>query len=67
MAKRRAAKVQKPITIGSVVQLKSGGPDMVVMKGVSVGDAVTLTVLWIAEDRYLQKAEIALQAFRLVR
>lgn len=67
MAKQKAPKVQKPITIGSVVKLKSGGPEMVVIKGVSSGEAVTLTVLWIAEDRYLQKAEIALQAFRLVR
>jgi hypothetical protein len=59
-------KKQTAITIGSVVQLKSGGPQMTVVKGVSGTDTI-LTVLWIAEERYLQKADIVIQAFKLVR
>jgi hypothetical protein len=60
-------KVAKAIQIGSVVQFKSGGPLMTVVKGVSGGDSTILTVLWIAEERYLQKAEVAIQAFKLIR
>jgi hypothetical protein len=63
MAKQKAAQA---IVIGSVVKLKSGGPEMTVVKGVS-GESTVLTVLWIAEERYLQRADIVIQAFKLVR
>jgi uncharacterized protein YodC (DUF2158 family) len=60
------AKKQKAITIGSVVQLKSGGPKMVVVSAVS-NLTVMLTVLWADNDNRIAKADIALQAFRLVK
>jgi uncharacterized membrane protein len=62
MAKSKVAKV---ITIGSVVSLKSGGPNMTVVSAVS-GAATILTVLWAVNDRVV-KAEVPIQAFRLVR
>lgn len=56
----------KPITIGSVVQLKSGGPFMTVVSAVSNPNPI-LTVLWAGADDRIQKADIAIQALRLVR
>jgi uncharacterized protein DUF2158 len=59
-------KKQKAIVIGSVVQLKSGGPRMTVVSAVS-NLAVVLTVLWAGKDDRVQKADIAIQALRLVK
>jgi hypothetical protein len=63
----KSKKASKAIQIGSVVQFKSGGPFMTVVKGVSSGDSTVLTVLWIAEERFLQKADVIIQAFKLIR
>ena len=61
-------KVEKAIMIGSVVQLKSGGPDMVVVSATSgVSVSVVLTVLWAAKDDRIAKADIVIQALRLIR
>jgi hypothetical protein len=59
-------KVEKPITIGSVVQLKSGGSFMTVVSAVSNPNPI-LTVIWEAGDKRIQKADIAIQALRLVK
>jgi hypothetical protein len=59
-------KQQKAITIGSVVQLKSGGPKMVVVSAVSTL-SVILTVLWADNENRIAKADIAIQALRLVK
>jgi len=59
-------KEPKVITIGSVVQLKSGGPKMTVVSAIS-NQTVILTVLWATSEGRVQKAEIAIQAVRLVR
>lgn len=56
----------KPITIGSVVQLKSGGSFMTVVSAVSNPNPI-LTVIWEAGDKRIQKADIAIQALRLVK
>lgn len=64
MSKKK--KAPKAITIGSVVQLKSGGPKMTVVSAVS-NLAVVLTVLWATPDARVQKADIAIQALRLVK
>lgn len=62
---KRQKKV-KPITIGSVVQLKSGGSLMTVVSAVSNPNPI-LTVLWEADDSRLAKSEIPIQALRLVK
>lgn len=62
----KKVKAAKPITIGSVVQLKSGGPNMTVVSAIS-GSNTILTVLWATPDARVQKADIAIQAVRLVR
>jgi hypothetical protein len=62
---KRQKKV-KPITIGSVVQLKSGGSLMTVVSAVSNPNPI-LTVIWEADDSRLAKSEIPIQALRLVR
>ncbi len=59
-------KTEKIITIGSVVQLKSGGPKMTVVSAVS-STGVVLTVLWASKNDLVQKADIAIQAVRLVK
>lgn len=59
-------KKEKAITIGSVVQLKSGGPKMTVVSAVS-NVSVVLTVLWADTQNRIAKADIALQALRLVK
>jgi hypothetical protein len=59
-------KEKKAITIGSVVQLKSGGPKMTVVSAVS-NALVILTVLWADKDNRIAKADIALQALKLVK
>lgn len=66
MKKKSKEKAVKPITIGSVVQLKSGGPRMTVVSAVS-NLSVILTVLWADNEGRIAKAEIAIQALRLVR
>lgn len=63
---KKQKKQAKPITIGSVVQLKSGGPLMTVVSAVS-NLAVVLTVLWAGKDDRIQKADIGIQALRLVK
>lgn len=63
MSKR---KEPKPISIGSVVELKSGGPRMVVVRAVS-GTNVVLTVVWADDQNRLAKADLDIQALRLVR
>ena len=62
----RKQKAPKAITIGSVVQLKSGGPKMTVVSAVS-NLSVVLTVLWADTQNRIAKADIAIQALRLVR
>jgi hypothetical protein len=64
--KVKKQKEPKPITIGSVVQLKSGGPFMTVVAAVSTSQVI-LTVLWAGNDGRIQKADIAIQALRLVK
>jgi hypothetical protein len=64
--KTKKQKAPKPITIGSVVQLKSGGPKMTVVAAVSTSQVI-LTVLWASQDSRIQKADIAIQALRLVK
>jgi hypothetical protein len=56
----------KSIVIGSVVQLKSGGPKMTVVSAISGANTI-LTVLWATPDARVQKADIAIQAVRLVK
>ena len=56
----------KPITIGSVVQLKSGGPLMTVVSALSTA-TVVLTVLFVDKQDRITKADIALQALHLVK
>lgn len=56
----------KPITIGSVVQLKSGGPLMTVVSALS-NATVVLTVLFVDKQDRITKADIALQALHLVK
>ena len=63
---KKKQKVQKAIMIGSVVQLKSGGPKMTVVSALS-NTGVVLTVLWSGKDDRIQKADIAIQALRLVK
>lgn len=59
-------KAGKTITIGSVVQLKSGGSLMTVVSAISNPNPI-LTVIWEADDSRLAKSEIPIQALRLVR
>jgi len=59
-------KAVKPITIGSVVQLKSGGAFMTVVSALST-TAVVLTVLWFDDQNRLAKADVPIQALRLIR
>lgn len=66
MKKKSKEKTVKPITIGSVVQLKSGGPHMTVVSAISTS-VVILTVLWADTQNRIAKAEIAIQALRLVK
>ncbi len=63
---KKKQKAVKPITIGSVVQLKSGGPHMTVVSAVS-NLSVILTVVWADDEGRLAKADLALQALRLVK
>lgn len=59
-------KKQKAIVIGSVVQLKSGGPLMTVVSALSTTQTV-LTVLWADKENRIAKADIVIQALKLVR
>ena len=64
--RKKKQKHPKAITIGSVVQLKSGGPLMTVVSAIS-NTIVVLTVLWADDQNRIQKADIGIQALRLVR
>lgn len=66
MKKQKRQRQEKPITIGSVVQLKSGGSFMTVVSAISNPNPI-LTVIWEAEDSRLAKSEIPIQALRLVK
>jgi len=59
-------KEAKAIVIGSVVQLKSGGPHMTVVSAITNVGCV-LTVLWADTADRIAKADIAIQAFKLIR
>lgn len=64
MSKKK--KAPKVITIGSVVQLKSGGPHMVVVRAEST-TVVSLTVLWADDQNRLAKADVPIQALKLIK
>jgi hypothetical protein len=63
---KKQKKQAKPILIGSVVQLKSGGPLMTVVNAVS-NQAVVLTVLWVGQNNAIHKADIGIQALKLIK
>ena len=61
------AKKEKVVTIGSVVQLKSGGPQMVVVSAQSNANVILTVLVWSEKHGTISKYDIALQAVKLVK